>query len=416
MILENCSYLRDARVGNEARALRAAGYEVSVISPESARLPSCEVIDGIAVYGFPAISFSRGTLGYVAEYAYATFAILILTVYIWIARGFEVLHVANPPDCIVPVVALWKLAGKRIIYDQHDLSPELYAARFPEPSPFLLRLQLWLERVSHRLADHTLVTNESYRALAVSRGGCSPAQVSVLRNGPDLDRRRGLRVDEELRARAAHLIVFAGVTGQQDGLDYLCRALHILRYQLGRQDFLCVIVGDGDALDDVKRLAHELELDQNIGFTGWVSDPVSYFRYLNSADICVAPEPSNSYNDRSTFVKVMEYMLVGKPIVAFDLPESRVTAGDAALFAAPNDEKDFATKILELMNHSEVRNAMGESGSQRVDRELAWQHSVPSLVAVYDGIFRPGTIHQDNQFAVRSAGKRAGRHLTGGAD
>ena len=416
MILENCSYLRDARVGNEAGALRAAGYEVSVISPESVRFPSCKVIDGVAVYGFPAISFSRGTFGYVAEYTYATFAILILTAYIWIARGFEVLHVANPPDCIVPALALWKLAGKRIIYDQHDLSPELYAARFPKPSPFLLRLQLWLERVSYRLADHTLVTNQSYRALALSRGGRSPAQVTVVRNGPDFNRRRGLRLDEELRASTDHLIVFAGVTGRQDGLDCLCRALQILRYQLGRQDFLCVILGDGDALDDVKQLTHQLELDRNIRFTGWVSDPALYFRYLNSADICVAPEPSNRYNDRSTFVKVMEYMLVGKPIVAFDLPESRVTAGDAALFAAPNDEKDFATKILELMNHSEMRRSMGESGSQRVDHELAWQHSIPSLLAVYDGMFRPSTIHQDNHSAVRSAGERTGRHVADRAE
>jgi glycosyltransferase involved in cell wall biosynthesis len=404
MILENCSYLRDARVGKEARALSGAGYKVSVISPEKGWRPSRTLIEGVVIYGFPHRSFPHGTLGYFVEYAYATVAIAAITLYIWATDGFDILHVANPPDCIVPVAAIYRLLGKRVIYDQHDLSPELYRVRFPRPNALLLRLQLLLERLSHKLSNHTIVTNESYRALALSRGGCSPSHVTVVRNGPDLDLLRTLDVDADLRKKSPYIFAFAGITGFQDGLEHLCRALRSLRFDLRREDFLCIVIGDGEALQDMKDLSTKLGLEKHIWFAGWVSDPVLYFRYLSTADICVAPDPSNCYNDHSTFVKLMEYMLAGKPIVAFDLPESRFSAGHAASYVTPNDEREFALKLAQLMDNPELRRSMGEFGRRRIETGLAWQHSIPELLAVYTQVF-------GSQSAVERS-----RHATSGVD
>jgi glycosyltransferase involved in cell wall biosynthesis len=384
MILENCSYQRDARVSKQALALTSRGYVVSVISPEFSRWPSRQEIDGVTVYGFPHLFFCHRTLGYLLEYAYSTLAIVVLTAYVGLTKGFDIVHIANPPDCLVPVTAIYKLAGKRIIFDQHDLSPELYAARFSRSHASLLRVQLGLELLSYKLADHVIVTNESYRQIALGRGRQAETKVTVVRNGPELERLQALRADAELRKKSPNIIAFAGIAGYQDGLDYLCRALHSLRRDLGRTDFLCIILGDGDALPDIKKLAHELGIDEEIWFAGWVSNPASYFRYLATADICVAPEPSNRYNDRSTFVKIMEYMLAGKPIVAFDLPESRFSAGGAALYASPNNPQDFAVKLAALMDNQSLRSSMGELGRRRIETELAWQYSVPPLLAVYD--------------------------------
>jgi len=389
MILENCSYLYDARVGKEARALKEKGYAVSVISPESGKWPSRVLIDGVTIYGFPHFSFAYGTLGYFLEYAYAALAIAAITAYVWLTRGFDIIHIANPPDCIVPVTAVYKIIGKRIIYDQHDLSPELYVARFSRSNRLLLWLQLRLELLSYKLADHVIVTNESYRQIAKSRGRQPESNVTVVRNGPELERLQALGVDEELRKKSPNIIAFSGVTGHQDGLDYLCRALSSLRRDLSRKDFLCIVVGDGDALSDTKDLAHEVGIDENIWFVGWVSDPDAYFRYLSTADICVAPEPSNRYNDHSTFVKIMEYMLAGKPIVAFDLPENRVSAEGAALYATPNNHREFAAKLAALMDDKALRHSMGKVGQRRIETRLAWQHSIPDLLAVYDLVSKP---------------------------
>lgn len=386
MILENCSYLRDARVGKEAKALKQKGYKVSVISPEPGRLPSCVLIEGIAIYGFPQLSFGSGTIGYLLEYLYATWAIAVITAYLWVTQGFDIIHVANPPDCLILVTSVYKLIGVRLIYDQHDLSPELYTARFSSPSRVLARIQFLLEWLSYKLADHVIVTNESSKEIAINRGGLSESKVTVVRNGPALERFQMLEVDVELRKKAPNIIAFAGITGYQDGLDYLCRALRSLRCEIGKEDFFCIVLGDGDALSCIRECARELAIDDKMWFAGWISDPGLYSRYLFTADICVAPEPSNSYNERSTFVKIMEYMAAGKPMVAFDLPENRFSAGDAALYARPNSHQEFAANLAALMDDEAVRHAMGEVGRRRIETRLAWQYSIPELWAVYDQV------------------------------
>ncbi len=387
MILENCRYLQDARVGKEANALQENGYSVSVISPSLDRLPSRALIDGIVVYGYPQLSFSPGVIGYLLEYTYATWAIALMTAYLWLTQGFDIVHVANPPDCLIPIMAIYRLIGKRLIYDQHDLSPELYTVRFlSPPNLFLHRIQLLLEWLSFKLANHTIVTNESHKEIAKSRGGLSESAVTVVRNGPAIEQFPTSEIDLELRKKATTIIAFAGITGFQDGLDYLCRALRSLHREIGEEDFLCIVLGDGDALAEIKEQTRELAIYDKMWFAGWISDPALYCRYLSTADICVAPEPSNCYNDRSTFVKIMEYMAAGKPIVAFDLPENRFSAADAALYAAPNNYQEFAAKLAELMRKKPLRSSMGELGRRRIETTFAWQYSIPRLLAVYHQI------------------------------
>jgi len=403
MVVENCPYLRDPRVQREAKALTDAGYRISVICPAEGDKPGRQLIAGVSVYEFQVWQFAQGRLGYLLEYLSAMMAIAVLSLWVWLREGFDVIHVANPPDSMVPLVSVYKLIGKSVIYDQHDLCPELHAAKFGESlwlSPLLLRM----ERYSYRLANHVIVPNESYRGFAVRRGGVAESKVTVVRNGPDLHsvsrESGGIDIDPELRQKSPHIIAFAGVTGVQDGLDSLCRALHHLRYTLGREDFYCVILGDGSTLPEMKKLAAELRLDDKIEFPGWVHDPVVYARYINTADICVSPDPFNRYNDASTFVKIMEYMAAGKPIVAFDLQETRLSAQGAALYARSGDVPDFARKIASLMDQPVTRRAMGDAGALRVRTDLAWQYSIPNLLQVYEKIAhshlatRPASVYQ----------------------
>jgi glycosyltransferase involved in cell wall biosynthesis len=386
MVVENCPYLRDPRVRKEAEALTVAGYRVTVICPaEGGRLG--RIVDGVSIREFPIWQFTKTVPGYFLEYAYAMIAIAVLSTWVWLKEGFDIIHVANPPDCIVPILWVYKLIGKLVIYDQHDLSPELYAAKFGR-SHWFPRLLLALERCSYSLADHVIVPNESYKELALRRGRLAETKVTVVRNGPDLRSIQGMQVDPELRRKSRNIIAFAGVTGPQDGLDGLCRALHYLRYGLQIDEFYCIVVGDGDALASTEALARELRIDDKMGFAGWVSDAEKYARYLATADICVAPDPFNSYNDQSTFVKIMEYMAAGKPIVGFDLRETRRSAQDAAVYARINDVEDFAAKIASLIDNPDLRQAMGRTGARRVEKELAWQYSVPNLLSVYQQVAR----------------------------
>ena len=386
MILENCSYLRDARVSKEAQALMGSGFDVVVISPESVSVPSRMIVDKVVIYGFPSLSFPSFKWGYVLEYAYSTVAIIIMTLFLCATVGFDIIHVSNPPDCLVPAMAVYKIFGKRIIYDQHDLSPELYSVIFCCSRSILLPMLYRLEQLSYSMSDHIIVTNESYKTIAMNRGHQPHSKISVVRNGPRVRPAQMLRSSNKGASKPEYIIVFAGVTGYQDGLDYLCYGLASLRNECKRDDFVCMIVGDGGALPYVKRVVCDLELEDKIQFRGWVNDVETYWECLKSADICVSPEPSNGYNDKSTFVKVMEYMSAGKPIVAFDLPETRYTAQSAAVYVKPNDCSEFGRALATLMDDEELRRTMGTAGRERIERKLAWEYSVPALLNAYRAV------------------------------
>ena len=385
MIVENFQYMSDPRVRNESRTLAANGYQVSVICPAKGREPWHEIAEGVSIYRFWHPHFG----GHVVEYSYALLAIAALTLLVLVKEGFDVIHVANPPDYLVPLSAIYGVLGKLIVYDQHDLCPELYVAKFGE-NRFVCGLLLWLEKLSYRLADYVIIPNESYKEVALQRGGLPEWKLTVVRNGPELKTVSTKDIDLEIRKKASTIIVYAGVIASQDGVDYLCRALQYLRYTLAHEEFYCAVIGDGAALGSMKELSHEIQMDEKICFTGWVSDARLYARYLSTADICVAPEPANDYNGRSTFVKILEYMVAGKPIVAFDLLETRRSAEGAALYAKPNDVQDFAEKLSTLVTNPQLRQSMGEFGRDRVNSQMAWQYSAPNLLSVYKILRKSG--------------------------
>ncbi|MBI4787673.1 MAG: glycosyltransferase [Chloroflexi bacterium] len=383
VLLENQSYPDDTRVVNISRALVAAGYHVSLISPSARGRARHEVLDGVHVYRFPPPPPGDGFFGYLWEYAYSLIAAFVLSWVVLWREGFDVIHATNPPDVFVFIGAFYRLLGKRFIYDHHDLAPEMYQVLFGEKSRrAVYNLLVFFENLSCRFADHIIVTNQSYRAVALERARVPAARVTVVRNGPDLERLRPVAPDPELRKKAKTIIGYVGVIGFHDRVDYLLRALHRLVYDLGRTDFFCVLVGVGDAWEGLKALAKELEIERYVWFTGRVSDE-DLGRYLSTADICVDPDPPNPFTDRSTMVKMMEYMALGKPIVAFDLTEHRFTAQGAARYVRNTDELEFARACLELMDDPARRRAMGALGRQRIETELAWKYSVPHLLRVY---------------------------------
>lgn len=386
MIVENCSYPQDPRVRREANALASAGYRVSVIAPNKGHERWQERLDEVEVYRFPAPPSRNGVIGYAIEYGYAMSAIAMLSVWVLLRRGFDVVHVANPPDTLCAVAGFYKLLGKRFIYDHHDLCPELYSERFTKGSAFVLRVLIFFEKLSSRLADRIITTNESHKELLGIRHGIPSERISIVRNGPLLDRIREFHPDNGIRAKGKKILIYAGIIGFQDGLDCLCRALQHLRYSLSRTDFYCIILGDGDAMSTVRRLSEDLGLEGFIWFAGWISDREQYATYLASADICLSPEPSNSYDDRSTLIKITEYMAAGKPTVCFDLPESRFTAQGSAVYVAGNDERQFAQAIADLMDDPQRASAMGVVGQQRMKEELAWEYSVPHLLRAYEAL------------------------------
>ncbi len=384
MLLENCGYPEDTRVANEATALVEAGHTVSVVCRKDAYTTKrYEVINGVKLYRYPAPPEWPGVLGYAVEYGYSLTVAFFIANYLFLRHGFDALHVHTPPDMYVTIGAWFKLFGVRYVMDHHDLSPELYQAQSQaSEGALLVRMLKWFERRSCRMADQMIQTNESQRASDISRCNVDPARTNVVRNGPNFQKMQGAAPIPEYREKGKMILGYMGCIGFQDGVDSFLQAMRRLTENLNRDDFFGLIIGQGPALQSLKDLSVELKLQDNMAFVGYQKGDALY-SHIASCDIMVTPDPVNSYNASCTMIKTMEYMAMSKPIVGYDMPEHRYSAGDASLYAKPGDVLDFAKCLQQLMDDPALRQSMGEVGRHRIESKLAWKHQKKSLIATY---------------------------------
>jgi glycosyltransferase involved in cell wall biosynthesis len=382
IIVENLPVPFDSRVWKEACSLKEAGYDVTVLCPRGkGYAKGYEVLDGVRVYRHPMPKEGHTALTYLREFGCALFWEFFYSCWIYLRHGFQVIQGCNPPDTIFLVALPFKLFGVKYIFDHHDANPELYLSKYDKRG-FLYRAQVWLEKLTFRFSDVVMSTNRSYKELAVARGGMDPADVFVVRNGPDLETFRPVAPIAALKHGKTHLVGYVGTMSVQEGLDILLDvALHIKN--LGRRDVHFTCVGGGPGLAGLREMAQAKGLQDMFNFTGRVPEK-DLLEVLSTADVCVNPDKPCAMNDISTMIKIMEYMALGKPIVQFDLKEGKFSAQDASLYADnDNQVRDFAAKILWLLDNPQERQRMGEFGRRRVENDLAWKYSVQNLLAAY---------------------------------
>ena len=383
IIVQNLPVPFDRRVWLECKALARAGHQVSVVCPKGDGDPSYEVIGSVRLYKYRPYAPGGSKVGFVAEYAYSLLATAWMTARARLSGRFAVLQACNPPDIFWPIaLVLRAIDGTKFVFDHHDLCPELYESRFPD-GPRLPYLMLRaLERRTHRTAQHVIATNESYRDIAVVRSGKPAADVTVVRSGPDPQRLTRGEVQPELRRGRRFLAAYIGVMGPQDGVDIVVRAADVVVHELGRTDIAFTLIGSGDCYEDLLELRDDLGLTGHVEFTGRAPDDL-VARILSTADAGLSPDPKNPLNDVSTMNKTMEYMAYELPVVAFDLRETRVSAGDAAVYVSPNDTRAYARAIADLMDDAPKRHQLGKLGRIRVEQELAWSHQERSYLGIY---------------------------------
>ncbi len=363
--------------------MRSFGYEVSVISPVGSNYDteSHVVLEGVNIYRYRLRADTEGVAAFVSEYLTSFFKTLWLAIRIFSRKRFHAIHTANPPDIFFAVAIPFKVLFRvKFIYDQHDLCPELFRQKFGRSHRTLLKLQFFLERLTYRTADAVIATNQSIKEIALNRGRVSEEDIFIVRNGPEDGFPSGAGVFNAGKG-FRFICSYVGVMGVQDGVDYILKAAAVIVHSRGRHDVCFVIVGGGEKLGELKKMAVDLQLDDFVQFTGRISD-ADLKAVLKSSDVCLAPDPENDFNTWHTMNKIMDYMIFGKPIVSFNLKESRISADEAAVYVANNDIDGFAAAVLSLLDDPLRRAKMGEIGKQRV-RSLTWQHSVGVLEEAY---------------------------------
>jgi glycosyltransferase involved in cell wall biosynthesis len=386
LVVENHPVPYDRRVWQEALALKAAGFQVSVVSPGTNQSPKLsECLEGVHIYRYPMLIEGEGYLGLIAEYIWSFICILIWTIFVAFRRGFKVLVIANPPEIYFPIVWMWRLLGKKTVFDHHDLSPEMFTAKFNVNRSTILSIFYFAERRTLRAVHKVISTNDSYREIAITRGGLARADVVVVRNAPDPMRFSIRPPDRSLRRSAKFLLAFLGEIGSQDGVDTLVRVIRFIRVALGPNAIHCVLMGAGPYYKNIMAYAEELGVLDEITFTGR-ADNETICRVLSTADVAVDPCPPTPYSNLSTATKIMEYMFFSLPIVAFDLTETRRSGADTVCYARNDDEADFAQRIIDLLRDEAKRRNLGQAARLRLDTALSWQVSARNLIALIEGL------------------------------
>ncbi len=396
IIVENQAYLRDTRVKAEAMTLRDAGWRVHVICPAiipdgrrrgEAGIYATEDIGGVLVHSYQIRFASRGFYRYLKEYLLSMFHITRLSWRVYRAYRFSVIHLCNPPDILFAIGFPYKVIGIKVVFDQHDLFPEMILSRYHG----LLKKTLYLlaralEFLTFKSADAVISTNRSYRNLALRRGHVDESKVFVVRNGPVLGEISPDSPEPILKRGFLHMACYAGIMGPEDGVVELIDAIHFIVQSLGRRDIRFCLLGDGAAREKTVGRVRKWGLEPFVEMPGMILDRGHFRRYLSTADVLLAPELSNPLNDKSTFIKIAEYMAMGKPIVAYDLRETRYTAEDAAIYVPSGDFEAYGTAIVRLLDNPARRARMGDIGIDRVKKQFCWEHQRAGLLAAYDQV------------------------------
>ena len=386
IIVQNLPVPFDRRVWLECQTLVAAGYSVSVICPKGPGDPSYEQLEGVHLHKYRPAPQAQGVAGYACEFIWSWLFTAALSVRVLRRHGFGVIQTCNPPDTYWALALPYKLLGKRFVYDQHDLCPEVYASRFGSgASSTLLRGLRWLERATYRTADHIVSTNASYKRIAMSRGGRQDSDITIVRSGPDTSRMRAVPPLPELTNGRKYLACYLGVMGPQDGVDLLIRSWSVFVNEMGRDDCHLALLGFGDCFDALRRMTTDLGLDDHVTFTGR-ADAGVISSYLSTADVGICPDPHSPLNDVSTMNKTMEYMAFGLPVVTFDLQETVVSAADVAVYVPGNDPRDLAHAIAEVLDDGARREDLGARARQRAEQVLDWRMQAPAYVGVFDRV------------------------------
>ena len=375
----------DRRAWLHATTLAKNGYAVSFICPKGRGFDAArEEREGVDIYRYWRPVEGEGKAAFIAESLWCFCATLLLSLRVALfGRGFDILHICNPPEIYWPIAWFWRAFGKVFIWDHRDLSPELAEAKFGAGNRLILALLRLLERASFRAAQIVVATNESYKKIAIERGYKRPEDIFIVRSAPSLAKFKLYDPDPTFKNGKPNLILYLGEMGPQDGVDNLVRAIRVLHDDFDRRDFHCVFIGGGTYQPQVAAYAAEIGVADLCTFTGIISDEM-LCRILSSADVAIDPLPKNDWSDKSTMNKVLEYMFFGLPIVVGELTEARVSADAAALYVEPGNAQAMAEGIATLLDDPQRRQEMGSFGQLRLRNEVAFEYSVPNLLAAYD--------------------------------
>ena len=382
-VVENNQIPMDTRVLKEAKALEKEGLDISIICPNLNKEKKYhKKINNINVFQYFCPFEGKSFFGILAEYSISIFFILFKSIRIYIKKPFHAVHLANPPDFLIFTFLPFKLLNVKIIFDHHDLSPELFVEKFQKKNLFY-KLLLIFERISYKIADHIIVTNKSIKDICIKRNKVNHNKVSIVRNDPDLNEIGSCKNKIDFKKDSDYIIGYVGNIDKQDSLEKFVNSVDYMVKKRNFVNFKVLIIGDGTNRISIQNNIRQKNLQDYFIFHGYEYDRKKLFSLLSNTDICIEPRKESEISSKSTSIKIMEYMALGKPIVQYNSTEGKISAGKASVYIKNNDEKAFGDAIISLFKDNKKRKEMGEYGKNRVEELLKWNMQKKKLVNIY---------------------------------
>jgi glycosyltransferase involved in cell wall biosynthesis len=406
-MVQNVSLAEDNRLCKQVEDLLTAGCHVSVITRRDPANEPWRNRPGLTLIEYRAPRDGTSTLGHISEYATSLTRQIPRLMRLHRRQHIDVLQICQPPDLYFPVAALARRLGVRVLVDQRDLMPETFAQRYASAPARAMQVLHWLETRTQAHVNATVTVNDYLRDRLIDAGGASE-RIHVVRNGPVLQRLDRAHAaaqrlgSVDLRHDFSSVVVWAGKMGRQDRVDEVVRVAERVVHEWGRTDVGFMLIGNGECLDELQAMVDELELRAHVWFPGWL-DEVDLYRHLAAADVGV----DTSLQPEVTPVKVMEYLGVGLPVVAYDVQETRQLADGAAVLVTPDDAESLAREVVDLLDDPAERARLGTVGSERVRLHLAWERQSEVYLQTIAGLIAtdgssPGALTRRSPTAATS--------------
>lgn len=363
----------DARVLRETREEIRRGARVTVLVPRSRSTQPPKSLETAEVIWLP-VEQERGQTTLAGQFRF------MRELSRWRRqqrRRPDVVHLHNMPDYLYWSFQKWHREGTRIVIDVHDIMSELAVHRFQGLSRSIaVRLLRWAEESVWRRADHVITVHELYREQIAARG-VPLSKVSVVLNSPDpeivrSDRRRVPRAGE-------FKIAFHGSVTRRSGIAHVVRAMpevlaHVPNARL-------VIVGDGNAREEVSKAIAEQRLGDRVEFSIGYLPLNEAIERIADADVGVVPNEVSDYTAAMLPVKLTEYAALGIPTVATALPlvVRYFGARGVELIDTPQPRL-IADALIRLAKDAPRRTALS-SAARSFAREHSWSRYAESLIS-----------------------------------
>jgi glycosyltransferase involved in cell wall biosynthesis len=363
-------YFRDPRVKRYAEALAEDGVQVDIICPRDPNEQEKKYHSNIRIKPIPIRRAYKEKANYISEYVLAFFFYFFKLTILFFRNRYQIIHVHSIPDFLIFTAFFPKIFGAKLILDIKDLMPETYMSKYKSKGKsFFLTLIKLQERLSVKFAHTVITANTNFKNNLLKRGATS-SEITVINNIADtniFNRSKYQRHNNNTN----FTLIYPGTIAPRYGLEVAIRSLPSLVKKI--PNIKLVIIGpEVDHTWELKKITEQLNLSEYVRFIPTL--PLEQIpEHMIQADVGIYTAIPDSQTEIATPTKVIEYAIMGIPIISSRLKIVEEMFDDTSIkFFTPGDSDEFAQCVLDLYLNPSERQKLVKNADQFFVKNNSW--------------------------------------------